>query len=415
MNKLIQAGGVAIKACGVIAAGLLVTAAWGQSARLARVGQASGAVSGPGAAVSPSAPAGGTTDTAAAASGSYLSPRGASVPDTPPNPWIQYHYDRDYGSDSSDNARLSDDSAQRLAHLWSRFGGRGHGPMWWDDNQNKGKVTPAHFGWEPYRGYVNWDSYFPLVFYPSLYGTSYPWYLKPYYSQTYSYPNYSEAAYGYQQYAGYPNQAYGYTTGSSLHAYVQLSGSNAYTDNSISPAIASPPPGAAAYDGSGPGAAIPGGQRYYDDALIAFQQGDYQQATRLLAHGVVEMPGEVKFHELMSLTLLALTQYRAASMEAHATLALGPAPDWPALMAFYQNDPEIITRQLRALEAFTRENPSSPDARFLMGYAYLMMGYRQPAQEQFAAALKLVPQDKLALQLMAQIDSGALVIGGTGG
>ena len=304
-------------------------------------------------------------------------------------------------------------------HIWSRsggptafvggldpfiFAGREHGGFWWGSNP----VPSGRIGGENRHGYVNWNSFLPWVFYPGIYGTAYPWYLSSYSTPPNYNPAYADAAYGYPDYTGYPYDSYGYTTAYSPYSYEQLAASNAYTDNSISPAAASPPPGSPAYEEVGSGvAATRGGQHYYADALNAFQQGNYEEAARLLAHLAVEMPRDAKTHELMAVTMLAFAQYRGGAMEAHAALALGPAADWATLAGFYQNDVDVFTSQLRALEAYVpQSDPSSPDGRFLAGYAYLMMGFRQLARDQFAAVVKFVPQDKLAAQLIDQLDSG---------
>ena len=104
----------------------------------------------------------------------------------------------------------------------------------------------------------------------------------------------------------------------------------------------------------------------------------------------------------MAQTMFALGNYRGAAIEAHAALALGAPMDWNTLQADY-GDVSAYTTQLRALEQYASAHPSAPEARFLLGYQYLMLGYPDQARDQFAEAVKLVPADKLAVKLLASL------------
>jgi hypothetical protein len=105
---------------------------------------------------------------------------------------------------------------------------------------------------------------------------------------------------------------------------------------------------------------------------------------------------------LMSLGLFALGEYRGAAMESHAVVALGKTPDWPGVFAFY-GDVKPYTEQLRALEKYVRTNPSSPEGRFLLGFHYMIGGHKDTAKDEFLQALKLMPKDRLAAQLLTQM------------
>jgi Flp pilus assembly protein TadD len=59
--------------------------------------------------------------------------------------------------------------------------------------------------------------------------------------------------------------------------------------------------------GSGPG-------------IQAFQQGNYRDALRLASHAAVDSPRNARVHELLSLPMFALKDYRGAAMEAHAAV-----------------------------------------------------------------------------------------------
>ena len=70
------------------------------------------------------------------------------------------------------------------------------------------------------------------------------------------------------------------------------------------------------------GTSIEPGQEYFAQAREFFQIGNYQNALRLAGHAAVEAPRNPEVHELASLALFALKDYRGAAMEAHAALRL---------------------------------------------------------------------------------------------
>jgi thioredoxin-like negative regulator of GroEL len=123
-------------------------------------------------------------------------------------------------------------------------------------------------------------------------------------------------------------------------------------------------------------------------------------------HAAVDEPRDAKVHLLMSLGMFATGEYRGAAMEAHAAAALGKVPDWPALFEIY-GDADIYTKQLRALEKFVSEKPSSAEGRFLLGFQYLMEGHRDAAQNELLLGLKVAPRDRIAAQLLK--DAGGTV------
>lgn len=146
--------------------------------------------------------------------------------------------------------------------------------------------------------------------------------------------------------------------------------------------------------------------QYYSEARAAFQQGDYRNALRLASHSAVEAPQNPRTHELISLALFASGNYRGAASEAHAALALGPITDWNGLYGYY-NDVEKYTSHVRALEKAVSDNPKSAAEHFLLGYHYLMTGARDNAKAQFAEAVKLTPDDKLAAHYLKQLQSNS--------
>ena len=140
---------------------------------------------------------------------------------------------------------------------------------------------------------------------------------------------------------------------------------------------------------------------FHGRARAAFAQGDFRNATYLAAHATVDEPRNPKTHLLYSLGMFALGEYRGAAMEAHAVVSLGKTPDWPTVYGVYGNL-EAYTTQLRTLEKYVHDHPSSPEGRFLLGFHYLMAGHPNEAKDELLKALKLAPRDRLAAQLLKE-------------
>jgi hypothetical protein len=138
---------------------------------------------------------------------------------------------------------------------------------------------------------------------------------------------------------------------------------------------------------------------FHGRARAVFAQGDYRQATYLAAHATVDEPRNPKTHLLYSLGMFATGEYGGAAMEAHAVIALGKTPDWPAVFQLYGNI-EPYTTQLRTLETYVNSHPLSPEGRFLLGFQYMMTGHPHEAKEELLQALKLTPRDRLAAELL---------------
>ena len=141
------------------------------------------------------------------------------------------------------------------------------------------------------------------------------------------------------------------------------------------------------------------GEQYAEQARESFRDGDYRQALRLAQHAAIDMPRDPAVHELLSLALFALKDYRGAAIEAHAALALGPPIDWPTLYAYYGNA-DTYTAQLRALEGFVRDKPKAAEGHFLLGYHYIVIGSTDAAKQELAKAVAETPKDQLAERLL---------------
>jgi hypothetical protein len=148
------------------------------------------------------------------------------------------------------------------------------------------------------------------------------------------------------------------------------------------------------------------GEQFATRARESFRAGDYRDALRLANHAAIESPRDAGGHELMSLALFALKEYRGAAIEAHAAVSLGRISDWPAVYAYYQ-DAEKYTEQFRALEKHVAENPKSPEGRFLLGYHCVVTGNKEAARKNLTEAVQLVPKDEVAKQLLQRVAAPA--------
>jgi hypothetical protein len=257
------------------------------------------------------------------------------------------------------------------------------GPMTVNRFTSPGVVRISQTPWRHTQVWVNWgagqvwyqgrnfDRYHP--YYGGVY-VGWPYFLPRWYNW-YGWPYYR--IYGYNYWPSYYYDSYDEPLGVSVS-----------------------PPTQAAVTQDSPST----GDEYAEQARNAFRSGDYREALRLASHAAVEMPQNAAVHELMSLALFAQKDYRGAAAEAHIALANSPPIDWPTLLSYYGNV-ETYTQQLRALEAFTQENPKKPEGRFLLGYHYIMTGHKDAAKKELVAAKAIVPDDKLAESLVKQLDS----------
>jgi hypothetical protein len=284
------------------------------------------------------------------------------------------------------------------AHTGSHFSAEhfsgDHGAAWDQhgrgfDHHFAGQFDHGHNFFDHGHGFFDHDHGFghfrPFVVVPFAYG--YGGY--PYYAGAYDYYD-PYGSYGYPYYAN----EYPYSTG-----YASYSDTGPlYTDaTSGTTDLAEQPPPA---DTNVEGDQSPG-EQLLAESIAAFRGGNDRDAIRLANHAAVEMPRSAKPHELMSLALFALGDYRGATAEAHVALTLGSVSDWATLYGYYGNV-DTYTSQLRALEQYVQGNLSAPEGHFLLGYQDLMMGHKEAAKEEFQQVLRLAPQDKLAQQLLQQ-------------
>jgi tetratricopeptide (TPR) repeat protein len=139
----------------------------------------------------------------------------------------------------------------------------------------------------------------------------------------------------------------------------------------------------------------------FSAAQDAFQSGDYDSALLWAANSNHDMP-RARTCALMAQILFAQGDFRGAATEARAAVAMGPVLDWRTLYSYYGYAMPRFSRQLDALEEFVRQNPSSADGHFLLGYEQLVLGHAESAHAQLAIASVIESSDVVATGLLAK-------------
>jgi tetratricopeptide (TPR) repeat protein len=130
----------------------------------------------------------------------------------------------------------------------------------------------------------------------------------------------------------------------------------------------------------------------------SFKQGDYLAASKSVDEAIGYTPGDVSLHEYRALVFFTLGKYSDAAGVLNPVLASGPGWSWDTMIGFY-NGSEAYNEQLRKLEAYVKAAPDKADARFLLGYHYMVCGHMDKSYEQFAKASELQPADSISRQL----------------
>jgi len=138
---------------------------------------------------------------------------------------------------------------------------------------------------------------------------------------------------------------------------------------------------------------------HFVSARRAFYAGNVSVAYDAVNRAIALMPDDTALHEFRALVLFSAGRYREAAEVMHAVLAVAPGWDWTTLSGLYRQQDTYI-RQLRKLEDYVRLNPRAADARFLLAYHYITMGYPDNAEQQLRAVLILNPEDRLAADLL---------------
>jgi tetratricopeptide (TPR) repeat protein len=143
----------------------------------------------------------------------------------------------------------------------------------------------------------------------------------------------------------------------------------------------------------------PEATEHFDLAREAFKSEQYDRALKEVEEAIKILPKDTTLHEFRSLVLFAQGKYKDAASGIYAVLAVGPGWNWETMSGLYAN-PDTYTKQLRALEAYVRQNLNAADGRFLLAYHYLVLNSIPQAVMELKEFEKLVPKDQLAPELV---------------
>jgi tetratricopeptide (TPR) repeat protein len=163
-----------------------------------------------------------------------------------------------------------------------------------------------------------------------------------------------------------------------------------------------PPPPVDPVDDAEATAAADAAIEIFDRARAAFKQGDWKDALDLVDEAIKELPTDATLHEFRALCLFALKEYKPAAATLYAVLAAGPGWDWETMKSNYP-DVATYTEQLRALEAYRKAHPRSPEASFVLAYHYQVMGHLEVAMKELEHVAELLPESHLAGQMVAAL------------
>ena len=162
-------------------------------------------------------------------------------------------------------------------------------------------------------------------------------------------------------------------------------------------------------DYSGPISNMPANTVAGDDsdafatAREAFVEGNVDAALNAISVAALQMPQSQDMHQFHSLVLFAKGDYCRSATVAHAVLQEGPGWSWNTLQGFYPS-PEVYTEQLRRLEHYVNDHPDEANARFLLGYHYLMLNHGDAGHRQMQQVVETQPKDKLAKNIVVGMD-----------
>ena len=114
------------------------------------------------------------------------------------------------------------------------------------------------------------------------------------------------------------------------------------------------------------------------------------------------MPNDPTLHQFRALVLFARGKYQDAAAAAYSVLAVDSGWTRETLSKLY-DDPAQYEAQFRALQRYAETNPRSIDARFLLGYHYLMLGEFDRALQNLEVVRAARPDDRVTINLITAI------------
>jgi tetratricopeptide (TPR) repeat protein len=137
----------------------------------------------------------------------------------------------------------------------------------------------------------------------------------------------------------------------------------------------------------------------FDEGLAKFKDGQYIPALSEFNASLKELPGDVVVHEVRSLALFAIGDYKAAAAGLNSLLSSAPGMDWTTMSSLYGNS-EDYTKQLRKLEQFCKSNPTDPSAHFVLAYHYLVTDSKDAAIDALKVVVANQPKDVTATRML---------------
>jgi tetratricopeptide (TPR) repeat protein len=142
--------------------------------------------------------------------------------------------------------------------------------------------------------------------------------------------------------------------------------------------------------------------RRFDDAREVFKRGEYGRASDLVDEAIKLLPNDPTLHQFRALVLFERERYSEAAAALYSVLAVDAGWEWETVAGLY-DEPRRYEEQLRNLERYVAANPSSADARFLLGYHALVLGDLDSAAQNLQQVLQAKPDDRVTLNLLAAI------------
>lgn len=137
----------------------------------------------------------------------------------------------------------------------------------------------------------------------------------------------------------------------------------------------------------------------FDEARVSFKQKDYISALSKTNTAISYDPSETVQHEFRSLCLFALQKYSESASVLHSLLSSTPGWGWETMIDQYDSS-TTYESQLRTLETYSKKNPKSAEAQFLLGYHFMTAGHLDQATVAYQKVVDLQPKDQVAAQLL---------------
>jgi hypothetical protein len=162
------------------------------------------------------------------------------------------------------------------------------------------------------------------------------------------------------------------------------------------PSVESPSPGSGNYH--------PAAEPFLRQSVDSFRNGDYETASRLADHAIIEdsQSGFLRLHA--SQCLVATQTFDAAASALFDGLDRMDSSEWGREIKNFRNlykQNDYVTH-MKQLERFAAEHPEVPYANALCAYHFHFLGHQEAARRHLTSAKKANPNDAL-VQLLAKV------------